>query len=241
MDFTLNRFALLTSASTQNNLPSSGRRYRKQYLKMSWNYSTPLLSSGDSVMLVLKAHDGSQLGIFSCRTWSWRYARQWVQSKLCTSYEGVRGSRGRAPPIMMCVVGCPSQSKRVGKEKTFWHCWQSISGVKFVASHDTDWAIPAYDSSYTAALVQYSGHFTMQKIQLIAYLSVTSPLTSCQYLLKTDLARKRILFAFPVTSQKNMWVWKLFYLVEKARLVSDSILFIFAGLSTATLTQVPML
>jgi hypothetical protein len=70
MDFTLNRFALLTFASIQNNLPSSGRRHRKQYLKMSWNYSTPPLSSGDSVMLVLKAHDGPQLGISLCRAWS---------------------------------------------------------------------------------------------------------------------------------------------------------------------------
>jgi hypothetical protein len=35
MDFTLNRAALLPSASTQNNLPSFGCRNRKQYLKMS--------------------------------------------------------------------------------------------------------------------------------------------------------------------------------------------------------------
>lgn len=170
MDFTLNRFALLTSASTQNNLPSSVRRHRKQFLKMSRNYSTPLLSPGDSVMLVLKAHDGPQLGIFLCRTCSWRFTRQWVQSKLCTSHEGVWGNRGRAPPIIMCVIGCPSQSKRVGKEKSFWHCWQSIPAVKFVASHDTDWAISAYDANYTAAVVQYSRNFSMQNIQLIAYL-----------------------------------------------------------------------
>jgi hypothetical protein len=170
MDFTLNPFALLTSASTQNSLPSSGRRHRKQYLKISWNYSTPLLSSGESAMLVLKVHDRPQLGISLCRTWSWHCARWWVQSKLCTSHEGVWNSRVRAPLIIMCVIEYPSQSKRVGKEKNFWHCWQTMPAVKFVASHDTDWAIPVYVASYAAVVVQYSDHFSVQKIQLIAFL-----------------------------------------------------------------------